>query len=164
MCPANASVTLLTIAGDSVGGALAVVMQSEFKQIGVDMSIQPLDATTEFATWKKGDYQMAYAAGTPQTLDPDSNMLFCCVSWGGANSNFTGWKDAQVDQIFAKTESTLDPKKRGALYDQFQKLVMQRAPLIWLVGPDNSYGIRTNVHGFNVDVNVHWPLWGVWKG
>lgn len=162
--PKGFKFTLLTIAGDSVGAALAVVMQSEFKQIGVDMSIQPLDATTQFATWKKGDYQMAYAAGTPQTLDPDSNMLFCCVSWGGANSNFTGWKDAEVDAIFAKTETTLDPKKRGALYDQFQKLVMQRAPLIWLVGPDNSYGIRNNIHGFNVDVNVHWPLWGVWKG
>lgn len=161
--PKGFKVKLLTIAGDSIGSALAVVMQSEFKEIGIDMSIQPLDATTQFSTWSKGDYQMAYAAGTPQTLDPDSNMQFCCVSWGGANSNFTGWKDTQVDNVFAKTQTALDPKKRAAYYDQFQKLVMERAPLIWLVGAENSYGLRDNVHGFNIDVNVHWPLWGVWK-
>lgn len=161
--PHGFKVQLLTVSGDSIGNALAVIMQNEFKQIGVDMSIRSLDSTTQYSTFTKGHYQIGYLSGTPQTLDPDSNMLYCCVSWGGADSNYTGWKDPQVDRLFAKTETTLDPKKRAQLYDEFQKLVMERAPLIWLVGADNSYGIRTNVHDFNVDVNVHWKLWPVWK-
>src|SRR5262249_5504144 len=46
--PNGFKVTLLTISGDTIGNAVAVVMQNELKQLGIDMSLQAIDSTTEF--------------------------------------------------------------------------------------------------------------------
>ena len=101
--------------------------------------------------------------GTSDNLDPNSNMLFCCVSDGGANASYTGWKGPEVDAIFRKTQAEMDFDKRGQLYDEFQKLVMERAPIIELVNPVNTYGAQTTVHNFFLDPTGHWHLEYVWK-
>ena len=55
---------------------------------------------------------MTMGSGTSDNLDPNSNMLFCCVSDGGANSSYTGWKDPEVDAIFRQTQTEMDFAKR----------------------------------------------------
>jgi ABC-type transport system substrate-binding protein len=54
--------------------------------------------------------------------------------------------------------------RRGQLYDTWQRLVMQRAPFIWLIDPTNHFAYRTNVHNFTIQSTVHLLLWPVWKG
>src|SRR5262245_22887544 len=161
--PNGFKVTLLTISGDTIGNAVAVIMQNELKQIGVDLSLQALDSTTQFEQQTKKQFQMAWGYGTSDNLDPNANMLYCCVSDGGADSANTGWKDPKADALFRKTQTTLNVAKRGKLFDQWQKLVMSEAPFMWLVNPTNRFAYRDNVHNFFLQNTAHWPLWVVWK-
>jgi peptide/nickel transport system substrate-binding protein len=162
--PKGFKVTQINVAGNAANQAIAVIMQNELKQIGITMAIQPLDGTTEFSAIKKESYQMGTLNCTSQTINPDTNQLFCCVSWGGADSNYTHWKDAKSDALFAQTESTLNQSKIKKLYAQYQKIVMQKGPNIWMVNPSNTFGFRKNIHGFTQDFTAHWDLWTVWKG
>jgi peptide/nickel transport system substrate-binding protein len=161
--PKGFSVKLETVAGSSSNAEIATIIQSELKKIGITMSVEPLDATSEFSSIKAESYQMATINCTQQSVDPDTNMLFCCVSWGGAHANYTSWHNAKSDAVFAKTETALNPKQRGKYYAQFQKLVMANGPIMWIVNPSNTFGYRSNVHGFTVDFTAHWDLWTVWK-
>jgi peptide/nickel transport system substrate-binding protein len=162
--PNGFKVEQINVAGNTANQEIAVIMQNELKQIGITMTIRPLDATAEFSAIKKESYQMATLNCTSQTINPDTNQLFCCVSWGGADANYTGWKDAKSDQLFRLTESTLEQAQIQKYYAQYQKIVMENGPNIWMVNPSNTFGYRSNIHGFTQDFTAHWNLWTVWKG
>ncbi len=161
--PNGFKVSLLTISGDSIGNAVAVVMQSELKQIGIDMSLQALDGTTQFERQTKKQFDMAWNYGTSDNLDPNENMLYCCVSDGGADSANTGWKDPAADSLYRRTQTTIDVAARGKLLGQWQKMVMAEAPFMWLINPTNRFAYRDNVHDFFLQNTAHWPLWVAWK-
>ena len=161
--PHGFKVTLLSVAGDSIGGAIAVILQNEYKQIGIQMAIQPLDPTTQFAKQQAEQFQMAYDAGTSDNLDPNENLSFSIASNGGADSGYTHWKDPQVDQLFHETQITVNVAARARLMDQLQRIVMERGPVLWITNPTNSFAFHNNVHNFFVQNTAHWPLWIVWK-
>ena len=161
--PKGFTTTLLTVSGDSLGNAVAVIMQNELKQIGINMQIQALDSTTQFGREQKKQFQMGWIYGTSDNLDPNANMLFCCVSNGGADSSFTGWKNAQADALFAQTQTATNFKQRAALYDKWQKIVMADGPFMWLINPTNHFAYQNSVHDFSIQNTAHWPLWVVWK-
>jgi peptide/nickel transport system substrate-binding protein len=161
--PKGFTVTLLTIAGDSIGNAIAVIMQNELKQIGINMKLQALDSTTQYERQQKEQFQMGYGYGTSDNLDPNSNMLYCCVSDGGAKSAYTGWKDPAADALYRKTQTAINFAKRGALFQKWQKIIMAKGPFLWLINPTNRFAYHDNVHNFFLQNTAHWPLWVAWK-
>jgi peptide/nickel transport system substrate-binding protein len=161
--PDGFSASLMIPTGNSVDNQLAVMMKDMLAQINIDVAIEPIDQSTLSERRTQGDYDMTMGDGTSDNLDPNANMLFCCVSDGGANSSYTGWKDPEVDAIFRKTQTELDFEKRGEYYDEFQRLVMERGPSLYLVHQVNSYGARATTHNFFLDPTAHWHLEYVWK-
>ena len=161
--PDGFSASLMVRAGDAVANQLAVMMKDMLAQINIDMTIEPIDPSTQWERRTKEDYDMNIGDGTSDNLDPNSNMLFCCVSDGGADSSYTGWKDPEVDAIFRKTQTEMDFNKRNEYYDEFQKLVMERGPSLYLVHQVNRYGTRATTHNFFLDPTAHWHLENVWK-
>jgi peptide/nickel transport system substrate-binding protein len=161
--PDGFSTSLMVQAGDSVANQLAVMLKDMLAQINIDMAIEPIDGATLWERRTKQDYEMTMGAGTSDNLDPNANMLFCCVSDGGAKSSYTGWADPEVDKIFRQTQTEMDFDARAKLYDEFQKLVMERGPLIELVHEVNRYGAQATTHNFFLDPTAHWHLENVWK-
>jgi peptide/nickel transport system substrate-binding protein len=158
------SVTLLIPSGNTVAQDIAQVMQANLADIKVKLSIQQVDSTTMFDQEAQGKFQMGYQQGTAQNLDPSSNGLYCCVTDGGADSSHTGWENPEANTTFDKSETELDTTKRGQLYDQWQKLVMQDAPILWVAYPKNAYAYQQNVHNFSPQITVNWDLAVIWKG
>jgi len=161
--PHGFKTTLLTVAGDSISSSIAVVVQSELRKLGIQMALRPLDSTTQFESEQKGKFQMVYGAGTSDNLDPNENMEFCCVSDGGADSGYTGWKDPRADSLYKRSQSALNPTVRARLLDQWQRIIMREGPFMWLVYPTNAYAFHTNVHNFAIQKTAHYDLWTVWK-
>jgi peptide/nickel transport system substrate-binding protein len=161
--PDGFSTSLMIAAGNSVDNQLAVMMKDMLAQINIDVTIEPIDSSTQWERRTKEDYDMTMGSGTSDNLDPNANILFCCVSDGGADSSYTGWKDPEVDAIFRKTQTEMDFDKRGEYYDEFQKLVQERGPILYLVYQVNRYGARTTTHNFFLDPTAHWHLETVWK-
>jgi peptide/nickel transport system substrate-binding protein len=162
--PNGFKATLMTISGDSLSGGIGVIVQSELKKLGITVTLQPLDGTTEFTRMSQERFQMAYNYGTSDNLDPNENMLFCCVSDGGADSSYSHWKDPKADALFRKTQVAVNRTQRAALFDQWQKILMETGPTAWLINPTNRFAYRDNVHDFIIQNTAHWPLWVVWKG
>ena len=46
--------------------------------------------------------------------------------------NESGWSSPRTDELMDQATVELDPKKRAALYHEFQKLVVEAAPLVWV--------------------------------
>lgn len=162
--PKGFKVSLLIASGNSNMQGIAVILQSEMKQLGIQLSIRAVDGTTEFQLEQKETYQMVMGAGTSDNIDPNENMEFCCVNAGGADAGYTGWKDLQADALYARSQREQNPVARARELDKWQQMLMVRAPFIWVAYPTNSFAYRTNVHNFTIFKNAQWPLWTVWKG
>jgi peptide/nickel transport system substrate-binding protein len=161
--PDGFSTSLHVAAGDTVANQLAVMMKDMLAQINIAVAIEPIDPGTQWERRTQQDYDMTMGSGTSDNLDPNSNMLFCCVSDGGAFSSYTGWVDPEVDAIFRQTQTEMDFDKRGEFYDEFQRLVQERGPSLNLVHQVNRYGARATTHNFFLDPTAHWHLEYVWK-
>jgi peptide/nickel transport system substrate-binding protein len=162
--PKGFKTTLLTASGNTNQQAIAVILQSELKKIGIQLTIRPVDGTTQFELQQKETYQMVMGAGTSDNIDPNENMEFCCVFDGGADSGYTGWHDPQADALYKKSQAEQNPQARARELARWQQMVMERGPFMWLIYPTNSFAYRTNVHNFTIKKNAQWPLWTVWKG
>ncbi|MDF3039203.1 MAG: extracellular solute-binding protein family 5 [Thermomicrobiales bacterium] len=161
--PDGFATSLMVYSGDTVDNQLAVMLKDMLAQINIDVTIEPIDPATHWERWTALDYDMVMGSGTSDNLDPNANMLFCCVSDGGAKSSYTGWVDPEVDEIFRATQAEMDFDARGELYDEFQRLVMERGPFIELVHQVNRYGAQVTTHNFFLDPTGHWHLEYVWK-
>jgi peptide/nickel transport system substrate-binding protein len=161
--PKGFNVTLLTVAGNSAQQGIATIMQSELKQLGIDLTIRPVDGTTQFELQQKETYQMVLEAGTSDNIDPNENMEFCCISNGGADSGYTGWHDPAADALYAKSQKEQNPNKRAQELAQWQKMILASGPFMWVVYPTNSFAYKDSVHQFYVQKTAHWSLWIVWK-
>lgn len=161
--PSGFETSLSYPAGDSTAAATAAILQDELGKIGIKVSPAATDSTSLSAQEIAGKFDMRYGYGTSDVLDPAQNMVFCCVSTGPAQSGYTGWVNSEADALFAKSQTEMDPKAREQQYKQWQKIIMEQAPILWLANPANTFGYRDNVHGFGLQTTGHYILETVWK-
>lgn len=156
---------MIYASGNTLATQVGIILKDQLSKIGVNVKLQPVEEGTWFSKWSSYDYQMVYKLGTNLVLDPDQNIPFDMlqVEDGGQGAAWTGWSNAEVTQLTKAARSETDPKKRGELYYQVQKIVMDEAPQIWLFHPNNLWGARDNVYGFKVYPTGLYRYWDVWK-
>jgi peptide/nickel transport system substrate-binding protein len=134
------------------------VIAAQLKKIGVDTQI----IQEEYGVWIKAiikpnfDFDLTMNATTGDA-DPDS-LLYRRFHSSEKQWNNDG--DPDVDVLLDQGRAALDPKKRKELYDQAQRLMVEKAIQIWTFAPDlidvtqssvqyqqhfttNYYGFRT---------------------
>ncbi len=162
--PDGFPVTLTVAAGAAVDNQIAVMIKDMLAQINIDVTLEPTDPTAQFDRFVKGDFEMTLWNQTSDNLDPDTNLLYCCVSDGGANSYYTGWKDPEVDALYRAIAGRrwISTKRNRAL-----GRVPAAGDGAWSLHRGgqsaNRYASRTTTHNFFMDPTGHWHLEYVWK-
>ena len=63
-------------------------------------------------------------------------------------SNAAGYRNDEVDSLFHRAGTTIDPGERTRLYRQIQEIVARDLPYVWLVESLNARAHRTRCSGF----------------
>ncbi len=115
--------------------------------------------------WARGAYEMG---GWSQGINlPDADISARYLSkeiaseQNPSGAQWYHYSNPQVDELFGKQASELDPQKRKAIFDQIQKLVYDDYGWIWLYNTSLSWGIQTRVKNFDRTLKVpfggfHW--------
>jgi peptide/nickel transport system substrate-binding protein len=120
------------------------VVADNLKKIGIDAQIKQV----EYGTWIKGFQNHEFILtmnGTAGNPDPDS-LLSGRLGSKGANNN--NWKDDEVDNLLAQGRATPDMAKRKEIYAQLQRVLLDKAPQIWLYAPDIVEVMKKSVKGY----------------
>ncbi len=159
------AVALTIPAGDSLASQTAVIVKDQLAQIGIDMSISPVEEGTWWEMWSGGEYEMLYKLGTNDVIDPAENLPFdfWSIEEGGSDAAFTGYYNADIVRLSREAEAELDPAKRTELYAELQRIAMDEVPQLWLFHPSNRWATQDNVHGFAVFPTKLHRFWEVWK-
>ena len=114
---------------------MAQAMASQLAAAGMKVDVRIMDYSAITKTMKPCDMRLV-AAATAMIPDPDYFLRNYFHSQG--NSNSWGYKNDEVDSLFAQGSGAVDPDKRKEIYDRIQAQVYADAPLV----PVSYYGVN----------------------
>lgn len=161
--PNGFTVELEIVGSDTVGRQTAAILQDAWKQIGVDLKIVQLDASTQLANFGKADFELlltAGAAGTSQVPIDDMLASGIYVLVGGG---LQGYRNAEVAELVRKATTTQDEAGRQAAFSELQRAGLADPvdlPIVFVPGITAS---RTDVHGLQYLPTGWWQLSQVFK-
>lgn len=164
------SLELMTTAGNRTRELVEQVLQSQWRQIGVDITIRNEPARVFFGetvtkrkfpamamfAWVSSPESVPRATLHSQEIPTEGN------NWSGQNT--TGYRNPTMDLLLEKIELELDRTKRKGLWSRLQKLYAVDLPALPLYFRANAFiypktltGIRPTGHQFPSTMWIeHW--------
>ena len=165
------SLELMTTAGNRSRELVAQVLQSQWKQVGIDARIRNEPARVFFGetvTRRRFTGAAMYAwlsspENVPRTTLHSEMIPSEANGWGG--QNYPGFANAEMDALIEAIEIELDRPKRKALWSRLQRLYVEELPVIPLYWRAAAYilpkwlsGVRPTGHQVTT---THWiEEWG----
>jgi peptide/nickel transport system substrate-binding protein len=166
--PDGFDLTMLIPAGDSTELQMAQVIQAAWAEIGVNVTLEPVDLGTAFGTWLGEDPTAAMSSTFPgsalssDTLSDDNLLFVFLVPDTGLRSFGTNYDDPEVVQLIRDGNATFDEEVRSSSFAQAQALAMEAAPAVPLFFTNARTAVRDEAQGFHTFRMGWWPLWEVW--
>jgi len=110
----------------------ATMLSESFAKAGIKANLNPLEFAIFVANAKKHDFDMMIAVWGAVALPEDFTQLWHTTSWTSEGSNYPGFGNATSDALIDSIKVTLDDAKRGEMVKQFQQIVYDEQPMIFL--------------------------------
>ncbi len=114
------------------GRALAEVIQSELRNIGIDAKILTYDWGTYLEKTKNGEHDLAMLGWSADLGDPD-NFLYVLLSKTSAEkpaANIAFYRSEEMQNVLEKARATTDKDKRTSLYKDAQRIFHKDVPWV----------------------------------
>lgn len=133
----------------------AVVVQSQLKEIGINVSIESMDNASFLQYVADGKQALFMYEKVASDTDSMLRTQYHTDSLGlGGNRHH--WTDPKVDEMLDKASSSLNDDERQELYTQIQTIVADAVPLYPIAIPYLYIGTRADVTGLKVHpTNCH---------
>lgn len=134
-----------------VGMNLAHMIQHDFKQIGIELVLNPVPFSVMIQKVMQNQDWQAMLLGLTGGVDPYGGKNVWTSPghlhfWNLRPEQIFAW-ETRIDQIFAQAEGELDLEKRQKLYSEWQQLVAKELPLIYTVIPASLFAVHFRIKG-----------------
>jgi len=129
------SLELATTSGNRTRELVEEVLQSQWRQVGVDVRLKNQPARVLLGeTMAKRQFAMAMFAWISAPEDLPRGELYSSEIPSASNNysgeNFVGWKNPEADRLMDAIETELDRPRRGELWARFQALYAEELPAL----------------------------------
>jgi len=142
------------------------VIQQQYKQVGINLTIQPMDSGPFFNTLlPHRNFELAlFAWGQDSILEPGNNSLYQSrfipsETNGYQGQNYGGFRNAEADALISKWNSFNTPERIQAYKDfckNFYAVYMPEIPLYW---QDQHDAVKLNIEGYDMGIDVSAHTW-----
>ena len=115
---------------------IGAALQDQWKKVGIDLEVRPLELATLFSDLGKGNFQLSYSIWIGANNDPDVfDLVFSSKRIPPNGSNRGHYRNARVDELIAGIRAEMNREKRKELCSETQKIVADDLPYIplWYV-------------------------------
>ena len=146
---------MITNAGNKVRENLLVVLQQQWKDVGIDATPKYVDfnkvlvpAITD--TRKFDIFMVGFSWG----VDPDQSALWHSRNAGPGGFNGVGYKNPEMDKVLDDAVAVLDQNKRKQLYFKMQQILSEDQPAPILTFPNGILGTNKRVQNYKLNAFV----------
>jgi glutathione transport system substrate-binding protein len=131
----------------------AVAVQSQLKQVGVDVEVAQMEDAAYVAEESKpldqSTTEMLISNWSPSTGDADWALrsIYSKTQWPPAGANYGYYFNQQVEDLITQGLQFTDEAKRKDAYAKAQELIVDDAPNVLLYAPTYFAAVRDNVGG-----------------
>lgn len=133
---------------------MAQIIQSNLKEIGIEVSIQVLELSSFLQFTANGQHDMLIGLWYVSTGDADYGYYPLLHSTSaGAVGNRSFYNNPEVDRLLDEARTTSDVKKREENYIKVQEIISDEVPLFPLDYKVYIIGMNKKVEGFIFNAN-----------
>ncbi|MGH7376964.1 MAG: ABC transporter substrate-binding protein, partial [Candidatus Methylomirabilales bacterium] len=139
--------TIRTNQGNSVRIQTAEIIQRQLKAIGIDVNIHVVEWAAFINTFiRKRDFE-AIILGWGLGLDPDQYEIWHSSKTGPDQLNHISYGNPEVDRLLESGRRTFNQERRKAIYREFQRVLAEDQPVVFLYVPDALMAVSSRIHG-----------------
>ncbi|HLS01031.1 MAG TPA: ABC transporter substrate-binding protein [Beutenbergiaceae bacterium] len=141
----DASVEIDVIEADRT---LAEAVAGQLEAAGLEASVNVLEDQAFHDSIESGDSD-AYLSSWG-VAEGDADVIFARHFWSPVRDEavYTGYTNDELDELIVDARSTVDNDEREDLYASAMEIVMDDAPWVPLLNPEEIYGVSTQVEGW----------------
>jgi peptide/nickel transport system substrate-binding protein len=118
---------------------LATVLQGQWRKVGIDLDVRPLEFATLFSDMASGSFEMFTLRWIGANNDPDTffEYIFDSRKIPPAGANRGHYRNLEVDALLDRARVETDREKRRVLFSKVQKIIAEDLPYVSLWFMDN---------------------------
>jgi peptide/nickel transport system substrate-binding protein len=166
--------TLLTNSGNKVREAIGAQVKEDLGKIGIQVDFTPLNFNVLVEKTSSSREWDAHMIGFTGGIEPHSAANLWLSS--GASHSFNlkqqpgqppiqGWQpyefEQEIDRLIIAGARELDEAKRQQIYADYQRVVQDNLPVIFLVNDRALMAARNTVQGLQYSGLPSWGLWNI---
>ncbi|MBN2057906.1 MAG: peptide-binding protein [Candidatus Saganbacteria bacterium] len=143
--------TILTNQGNKEREKAAVILQQQFKKVGVKVNVRVMEwsALLKIVNAPTGPKDFdAVLMGWSLGLDPDAYSIWHSSQYP-KGFNFIDYHNPEVDRLLEKGRLTMDKEKRKQVYAKLWQIIASDQPYLFLWYPKSVVGVSERVGGLS---------------
>ena len=110
---------------------IAAALQQQWRRVGVELEIRPLEQATLLSDVAKGNFQLTYLRWLGATSDPDFfEFAFSSRRFPPDGANRGHYRNPRIDALTDQIRVEMDREKRKALCSEVQKILADDLPYV----------------------------------
>lgn len=127
----------------------AKLLTEEWNTIGVRVSVRVLENVSDAQRTIRSREYAALLYGLAMTFEPDPYSFWHSEQNGEFEHNFSLFSDKRADELLSNARETLDAGTRIDMYREFQNILADKMPAVFLYSPTYLYTTNSAVRGFS---------------
>lgn len=155
---AGEKIVILGRKSDSYSSNGALTLQSQLKELGLEVEVELFDKSTYMDYLKSGKWDIVISRWSDMSPDPQ-----VYEPWTGTDGWITRWQgeDAlRMEEIFSRMVVELDQAKRYEIVKEFYNEFWSSVPYMKVFNDNKIHGISDEVKGYVGHVQP--SFWNVW--
>jgi peptide/nickel transport system substrate-binding protein len=140
---------MITNAGNKVRENLLVVLQQQWKDVGIDATPKYVDFNKVLVPALTNTRQFdVLMVGFSWSVDPDQSQVWHSRNAGPGGFNGMGYKNPDLDKVMDDAVATLDQAQRKQLYFKMQQILAEDQPAPVLVFPNGILSLNKRIQNW----------------
>jgi len=129
----------------------AELLKEQWGKIGAKINLEILDATTVQQDYIKTRQYEALLFGEVLNADPDPFAFWHSSQRKDPGLNLSVYANDKIDKLLEEGRQSIDQENRKEKYAEFQKLLIEDIPAVFLYSPTYIYPVNKKVNGIFIE-------------
>lgn len=138
---------------------IAIILQDSLKQLNINVKVEQMEFGAYLDKTSEGKHDAFILGWSNSSGDADNTFypLFHSEQ-KGSPGNRSFYDNPEVDQLLEDARREADPDKRNAIYDEVSQILIEDAPMLFLLYTEFLVGVSNQITGLEVDEGGYYLL------